>query len=141
MWEFIQSLFLAKLLLLAGPGDFASGTHKIDLSEPISAISSGASLRLDITGMVPGEHRSLPASRKWIEQTFPADAIRATLESSDGRKVDLSFEGSSSWEPGSIQLILSASAGVPKGVEFSSVVLSTEMDLKQVTLTWANYRH
>lgn len=140
MWEFIQGLFLAKLLLLAGPGDFVPGTHQIEIREPVSAISGGASLRLDITSMVPQEARSLAASREWIEKTFPDNSIRATLKSKDGLSVNLSFDGASSWEPESIQLIIAASEGVPKGVEFSSLALSTDLHLQQVTLTWANYK-
>ncbi|WP_198411339.1 hypothetical protein [Marinimicrobium alkaliphilum] len=135
-------LFGTTVLLTPEPMDIVDGGIEIDLDKPISAITSGAALYLDVSSMRPPEVNDILETRSWVDETFSSGFVSVNLFSASGKEdLELSYRGSSSWGKEVVYLMLTARSGVPVGVEYDRLTLKTDIDIHDVRIIWKNYRH
>lgn len=142
MKEFFLILFFAKTVLLTagGPVYMGSGDTVIELTESISAITSGASVQIDISSTVQWGDESISSIRERLHGKYPSGSISAVLFSKDYGEVKLAYTGSVLISKDRVLLSLYSADGMPLGVEFHKIVVSTEVDLKDVLVFWRNYK-
>lgn len=134
-------LFGSFLSLSDQPMNFSAGTHGVPLKRPLSAITSGASLYVDVTSMVPTGEMTIDESRRWVERNVEPGCLKATLQADGATTVPLEFRGGISFAPDSLYLILSGpDLAVPVRQDFKRLTVTSCIPLRQVRLYWANYR-
>lgn len=140
MKEFFLIMFFAKsVVLTAEPIDILDELT-LQLPEPVSAITSGANVRIDVTRSMPASV-DLPdavAVLDYLAERYPDGSVSATLAAATGETAVLDrVSGSSS--PGSAELVLSSASGVQTDVEFSELSVASTTPLRAVTVTWQNH--
>lgn len=141
MKEFFLILFLGKSLVLTPmPIDLADEVT-LELGAPVSAVTSGAHLRIDVTRSVPSsiDLADVVDVLDYLAGQFPAGSVTATLTSDTGAAQVLDEIGGSS-DGKTAELIVSSAAGVPTGIDFSRLKIVTTVPLTAVTVTWQNYK-
>ncbi len=134
-------LFGSFVSLSDQPTNLAVGTHDVPLKKPLSAITSGAALYIDVTSMVPKDELTVDGSRKWVERSVDPGCLKATLQPDGEASVPLEFRGGFSFAPDSLHLILSGPGfAVPVRQDFKKLTLTNCVPLRQVRIYWANYR-
>lgn len=133
-------LFGSSVALTEKPIDLAIGVNEIPISKPVSAITHGASLLINVSSMLPRDGLTLTGSQKWIENHIKPGCLKATLEGKQPSPVFLEFRGNSSFEPGKVYLILANSNGVPVRQDFGKLSLTSCMPINQILIYWKNYQ-
>lgn len=138
--EFLQVLFFAESFLLTpGPIDI-EGEVTLQLAEPVSAVTSGAHLRIDVTRSIPSsvDLPNVVAVLDYLAKRYPAGSVTATLVTGSGERAILErVSGSTGGERA--ELIVSSSSGIQTEVDFSEVRIATTTPLRAVTVTWQNH--
>ena len=123
------------------PTNLAAGVHDVALKSPLSAITSGAALYVDVTSMVPKEAMTIDGSRGWVDRSVEPGCLKATLGTDGATTVPLEFSGGFSFAPDSLLLILSGpGSAVPVRQNFNKLTVTSCIPLRQVRFFWANYR-
>ncbi len=142
MFDFFLILFFSKMVLLTP--SYVDINHGVDgytviLQEPISAITPGASIQIDVTEMLdPFGKGDLFKIRSAISDLFKEGSIKVTLgEGSEA--IRLVYEGGSLIGDDSVFLALSGE-NIPTGVDFNKLIIKTEIQLKRVKIYWKNYK-
>jgi hypothetical protein len=141
MMELLRILFFANSVLLTpSPINIHQGGD-VEFSSPVSAISSGAAIHVDVSAMVPlGARQDIISSRRWVGSQFPRGSIVATIGCGGCPKgVEFSFDGDISWSKGGVELMLTSKTGVPTDVEFNKINLHSDVELHQISIKWFNY--
>ena len=134
-------LFGSFVSLSDQPMNVAAGAHDVPLKKPLSAITSGAALYIDVTSMVPKDEMTIDGSRRWVERNVAPGCLKAALQTEGATTVTVEFRGGFSSAPASLHLILSGPGfAVPVRQEFKKLTVSTCMPLRQIRLYWASYR-
>jgi len=134
-------LFGSFVSLSDQPMNLAAGTHDVPLKKPLSAITAGAALYVDVTSMVPKNEMTIDGSRRWVEENVTHGCLQAALQADDITTIPLEFRGGFSSAPESLYLILSGpDRAVPVRQDFKKLSLTSCMPLRQVRLYWTNYR-
>lgn len=143
MLEFIRILLFGTTTLLTPQSiDIVDGGIALHLEKPISAVTSGAALYIDVSSMLPSEVNDVLEARRWVDKTFSKGVVSAELLGSSGEdKLKLTYQGSSSWSKGSVYLMLTARSVVLLGVEYDQLTLKTDTDLYAVRVKWKNHRY
>lgn len=138
---FLIIFFGSVTSLTKNPIDIVTGVNEISLKNPIAAITSGASIELDISSIVPASNTTIFESRKWAEENFPKDCIRVILHkrgyTNPQSKLVMNGIGISNEKT---FLILSNVAGIPTKQEFDSITLFSCRSIRKVNLFWKNYQ-
>jgi hypothetical protein len=110
---------------------------ELDLEEPISAITAGAHLRIDISEHITDSDviSRLEQAAKFIE----SGCLSAILSTGENVSVTLDELGRSGSED-STHLTLSSASGVPTDVEFVKVSITSCKPIGEVLVKWANYK-
>ena len=140
MIEFLQILFFAKSLLLTPEPVDIEGEVTLQLAEPISAITSGAHVRIDVTGSIPSsvDLSNVVAVLDYLAERYPDGSVTATLITRSGEQAILErVSGSTGGER--VELIVSSSSGTETDVDFSEMKIVTTTPLRGVTVTWQNH--
>ena len=116
------------------------GVNDVPLRAPISAVTRGAAIFVDITLMIPKDEITISLSRRWVEKNVSAGCMQAVLLAEKAESVVLEFKGSSSFEPGKVFLILASGSGVPVRRDFERLSLTSCMPLSQVMVYWRNHQ-
>ena len=136
MKEFFLMLFFAKSVLLTlGGADINNEWMQVPLEEPLEAITSGASIYVDVTKYVDAD-----ASINKLDATFPAGTVRVRLVQKDGQETLLRNSSAYSFEEDKVYLILYAADGVPTGKEYTELYVRSTKPLSGVSLVWRNHR-
>lgn len=127
--------------LTENPIDIVAGTNEIQFKRPISAITSAASMEVNITSLVPASEKTILKSRQWAEVNFPKGCINVLLFKRGYLKpqTHLTMSGIG-FSNEKIFIILSNPAGVPTRENFDSIKFDSCKPLNDVRLTWKNYR-
>lgn len=133
-------LFGSFVALTERPIDLVAGVNNIPLRAPISAVTHGASIFVDITSMIPKDEVTIELSRRWVEKNVSAGCLKAALQADNAGLVALEFKGGSSFEPGKVFLILAAGGGVPVRQDFRRLSLASCVPLSQVMVYWRNHQ-
>ncbi|MGS0680682.1 hypothetical protein ACVBIL_05945 [Shewanella sp. 125m-7] len=144
MFDFFLMLFFSKMILLTpdyvniNPGDYE---FVIELNEPLSAITTGANVQVDVTESLPSfSEGDLIEVRGWISEMFPADSIEVTLRTESNREVKLNYTGNSSIGGGEARLLLfNANGELARGLKFNKLTISTNVKLERVKVYWKNH--
>lgn len=141
MKELILTLLFAKELLLTPVPVSFKGPLTIVPEKPISAITKGAALEIDVTPMLPVRAGSL--FKYWemgaFKREFPPGAIRAALVEKDGRTIALQYDGQAAVSNGRLWLMLSYDQAMPTDAKFVKINVFSEVSLKDVRIYWKNY--
>jgi len=141
MESFFKLLFFAKTILLTPAAVDIQCEMVFTPNEPISAITLGATLQIEVSAMIrwtSGE--SIAEFRDDLNTRFPPGSIHASLIGADDETVMLEFSGGHSFTENSTRLILSAIDGVPTGTDFESVIVTSQIQLDGISVYWQNYR-
>lgn len=132
-------LFGSVTPLTEAPVHLIVGANEVPLRKPISAVTSGASLEVDVSAMIPKAELTLDLSRKWVERNIEAGCLKAVLQGRGTPLTSLEFNGRSAFAPGKVFLILSSRTGAPVRQKFRSLTLTSCKPLNNVVLYWRNY--
>lgn len=140
--EFLRILLLGKTVLLTPAPIDLFGEVELNLQEPLTAVTTGASIEINISSMItkPRQEGILEFRRR-IKEAFPPGNIEATLTGKDTQPVMLRYDGASAYSEHEVILILNADGGVPTGFEFERLIVTSRIKLKSVTVSWKNYKH
>lgn len=143
MKEFLLILFFSKMVLLTPDSVDLYGEKDIYPKVPLTAITSGASIEVDVTDFVGGieiKKVGIVEARKLLEEKIPEGSVKCVLYSSAGDRIYLNDTGYS-LSNNAARLTLSASSGVPPNIEFNKVIITSRINLKGVKVYWKNYKH
>lgn len=144
MKEFFLVLFLSNIVLLTPEPIDLFGETVLNLTGPLKAITSGAGIEIDVSSIVHEEKlwdEDILGLRENLNKRFPVGTVRAILHTKNGRVIELN-DGHYAHSKHKVWLLLSASQGVPTGIEFDKVVIITnKVTLKGVKVLWRNYKH
>lgn len=141
MFEFIFILLFGKTFLLTNVPVDIQDTFFISLERPISAITSGANIQVDITSMLKYEpENGIADLSSKIEKLFPPHSIKATLFSRKGEEAILTNSKAFGFNDTRVLIPLYSDIGVPKDIEFIKVQISSEKILRGVKIYWKNHK-
>jgi hypothetical protein len=137
---FLILLFGKSVVVTPEPIDIV-GEVAFQLPEPISAITSGAHVRIDVTRSLPGtiDSSNAVAVLDYLKAEYPDGSVTATLVTESGQKTILDRVGGSFGED-SAELTLWTLSGVETGVDFSELKIETTTTLEDVIVLWQNYK-
>ena len=141
MIEFIKILFLAKVIVLTPEPVTIEDQLSIDAQSPIKAITTGASIRIDISEQVRFNigNKDMFESYDFMKKNFPSGSVRVELHSKDQIVVLDRISYFSGKEK--LGLNVSSKTGVPTDLEFTRIVINTSVSLKNTVVSWKNYKH
>ena len=142
MIDFIFILLFSKTVLLTPEFVDVNSNEKgyeISLDKSINAISSGASIQIDITEMVPESVKGdIIKTRKSVSNIFTDGSIEAIL-STDIGDINLRYEGGILIRNAGVRLAI-YSAKIPTYTDFNMVTIKTDVNLKNIKVYWKNYK-
>lgn len=114
--------------------------YAIKLNEPISAITTGAAIQIDVSEMVltGGQKMNLLETRRTVSDMFSKGSIEAALIAGN-KRIMLTYQGGTLVNNDSARLVLSGNED-PIGVDFSAIVIKTDVKLERVKIYWKNYK-
>jgi len=143
MKDFLMMLLFAKSVLLTPQPIDLYGVIEIKPNKPLKAITSGAHLSIDISkGIVDIQEMlrmGILERQKKIKQLVPSRTIKAELYSGKNQPTVFYYDGNFMYTNTSIFLTLDSNLEVPTDVEFDKVILTSNIKLNQVTITWVNF--
>ena len=138
---FFLILFLGKTVILT-PTPISVGSEEVNisLSENISAITTGATLQIDVTAMIDLESQSdVIKIRTDAETQFPKGAITATLSHSQESEIKLTYHGGLLVNDDRVRLSLEGN--IPLNTEWDRIKIQSDVELQNVTVIWVNAKH
>jgi hypothetical protein len=138
--EFFLILFLAKSVAITPEPINISNGVTFHLAEPVSAITSGAHLRIDVSGSL-ARHKDVKGVvniLQLLEEEFPQGSITGALTTAEGDTIILD-RLSGSTDGLDAELILASSVRMPADIEFTEITLNSSVELIGVTITWRNH--
>ncbi len=142
MIDFFLILFFSKTVLLTPNFVDISGNmgeYELYLDEPISAITQGASIQVDVWEMLSvNDDKDVIQIRDAISNRFPDGSIEGTLFGDD-KEVRVLFRGGVLVSKDSARLVLSSDK-MPTSVDFSKVFVRSSIELERVRIYWKNYK-
>jgi len=142
MVTFFKILFLAKAVLLTPEPIVIDEKLLLTLDDSVSAITTGASLRIDVSNMfeeIGIQKRGYIESLEILNDYFPQDSVTTDLLSEEKDVVVNLDVISFALTNDGATIDLSSSVGVPVGVEFDSIRIVTKVRLNDVMITWKNF--
>jgi len=142
VWNFIIIFLFSKTLLLT-PNfiDINKGDkYLLKLKENIRAITTGATIQIDVSEMIltGGQKMGLLEARRAVSDMFSMASIDAVLIS-EKKKIILTYQGGIIVNNDSVRLVLCGSED-PTGLDFSDIVIKTDIKLERVKIYWKNYK-
>ena len=135
MKTFFLLLFFSKTLLLTpDPINLSQDWMQIVPQRPLTAITSGATIIIDITSIV-GEEKNIAT----LERTFPRGTVEAKLIRDDGTEVTL-HDGFFAYSEHQCWILLSGDGPVPTSVRFVKVLVRGSPILRGVKVSWKNFQ-
>jgi hypothetical protein len=133
-------LLFSKYILLTP--DFinidSNAPYTLNLTNSINAISSGASIVVDVSKMIPNSnHHDFIDNINAFYNMFPIGSIEATLIA-ENITVKVTYLGNTAIGKKDVRLVLSGDA-IPTGVDFNSISIKTSIKLNQVKVYWRNF--
>jgi len=140
--DFLLILFFSKTVLLT-PDFIDVDTNmtgfELSLDERLSAITQGATIQIDVSEMLMKDGgKNVLEIRDAVRNRFPDKSIEVGLIGGQ-EEVRLTYQGAVMANNDSVRLILSSDA-FPTGVDFSRMVIKTDVELIKVKIYWRNYK-
>jgi hypothetical protein len=140
MKEFFLILFFAQSIAITAEPIDIKNSVSFRLADPVSAITSGAHVRIDVTNSLTGtiDFSDIVSVLDYLKVQFPSGSVIAILTTATGEEMVLdNVSGSSNGEIA--ELVLSSSSGMLTDVDFSELTIQSLTRLNDVTVTWQNY--
>ena len=140
--DFIRIMLFSKMILLTpNPVDLAR-TKEFKPETPLKAITEGATIYIDVTSTIGPKPKAegIVEFRERVNKTFPAGSIEAALTGKNGVKIVLEHKGYVSFSDNDVWLDLNREGGVPTGIQFDRVVITSRVELRQVKIIWKNWK-
>ncbi|WP_290421038.1 hypothetical protein [Massilia sp. YIM B02769] len=141
MLKLFSILFFGSVTYIGeSPTDINAGINDFQLQRPISAITSNASIQIDVTSMLPASEITIHGSREWFNNHFAKGCVKAVLYAKGNPvpAVVLDEQGIG-YSSGEVKLILSNSLAMPLKQEFSKLTLTSCKPMSNVSVSWQNY--
>ncbi len=136
---FLLLFFSNNTLLTDSPITIKGSPHIINVKKPISAITDGASLLIDVSPMITDiKKKSITQLRKDVTINFNNFIITAKLIG-ESNQVTLTYSGHSMISNGQVLLTLESNDKLSKLGSWSKVVISSSKQLTNVKIYWKNY--
>ena len=130
-------LFGKSVLLTPVPIDLV-GTTELRLNPPIEAVTSGASLEIDVSSQVTPSRDFLGAFAR-VEKAFPLKTVKAELIRSAANEVTpLIYVGPTASDT-NVYLKLRSLNEMPTGLKFDTLRITTENEIKSARVYWSNF--
>lgn len=139
MKDFLMMLLFAKSILLTPQPIDLYGNLEIKPNKPLKAITSGAHLSIDVSKSV-GDVQGIFERQKRIKQLFPSGTIQAELYAGRSQPVTFYYDGGFLYNNTNILLTLDSKLEVPTDIEFNKVILTSNIKLNKITVTWVNFK-
>lgn len=130
---FIILLFGKSFLLTPNSISLDKAWTDIPLESPISAITPGAALHIDVTQPSGNERDYLKLKKK-----FPPGLLEAKLTAKEGKEIALYYADDVSFTRSAVSLILQAKE-IPTQTKFVRLVVRAQRPLSDIKITWQNY--
>lgn len=143
MKELFLILFFSKTVLLTPVPVNISGEVVIRPEKPLEAITSGASLDIDVIdfiGRIKINEAGIFEIREIIKKKIPEGSVTATLHGSQGEKILLNKSGISKAKDVA-RLSLYADSGIPTNMAFNKITITSSTELRGVQVYWKNFKH
>lgn len=141
MLDFIKIMLLSSFTLLTPEPVSLKPGETITIEGPVSAITEGAAIYLDISSMVPININGVSSVRNWEGTEFHDDFASVTLiDRQCNKEIELEFAGLSYGGGKRSMLIFSSERGVPEDKEYEAIKFKTDVELRDVLIYWKNYR-
>jgi hypothetical protein len=142
MKEFFLILLFSKTVLLTPVPIDLYGKMEFNLENPIDAITSGASIQVDISSMFKiHDDENILQFRSRVKETIPPGSVVAILFDEKGEKILLEYKGGNQFNGKSVMIILTNADGVPIDRKFKRVVISSKVNLEGINIYWKNFKH
>lgn len=139
MKELFLILLFGKTLLLSSSNVIDSQGVVFHLKKPISAITAGASMQIDVTNNIKIAEDIITLSMEARE--FMRDGyVKAFLYDEEGLVTELSYRGDISVSREGVRIILDSVTGTPVGRKWEKVKITSSLPLKKVDVYWSNYK-
>lgn len=141
MKEFLLILLFGRAMVLTPDPVSFHGAIVLVPTEPIEAVTAGASVLIDVSSMISERDKE----RLWFSdevflELFPVSSVHGKLIGREGTEVALEYTGGYSIGQDAIEMSLVARHGVPTGTKFNRVVVESKMKLVDVRVVWKNYK-
>ena len=141
MRELFVIFFFSKTVLLTPYPIDLYGSIELTLDNPIEAITTGAGIEIDVSTMIKWESREdIEGFERRLLSLFPPGSVSAKIIGNN-IKLPMYYEGAYSFNENSVVLYLDAKHGVPTGIKFSMVIVSSTVEMKNIKIFWRNYKH
>lgn len=141
MLELLKILFFSKTIIISGGlvNIEISQPVKFELSQPLKAINNGADFRIDITEMIPENFSVNPSDSRKLLNLIPPGGIEVVFISSQSDyRLTALFNGNIAYTDEEVYLIIRPQGGFPIDVEFNTVIITSDVELKSVAIIWHN---
>jgi hypothetical protein len=136
MLTFLKILFLGSWVTLTSePVDIGPEALKLELDTPISAITPGANIRIDISAYL--KQGDISSRLKEAKEFMPQGCLLAQLTDSDGG-IHLLDVVSGSADKKTMHLVLSKREGLSTNIDFNEVSITSCKSIQNITVVWAN---
>lgn len=129
-------MFFSKLILLTpDPISLSEEWTFIIPKEPISAITEGAAIRIDVSKYIIDKW-----SFEEVDSKFPNGSIKGELISDNGLIFEIENKHSAH-NRDEVHLIIDSNKSVPTDVKFIKVALKSSKLIKDVKVYWRNFNN
>ena len=129
-------IFGGSTVITPSPVNITESPILIEFEKPLSAITEGASINIDVTPHITSQGFS--KEFKEIDEKFPEGCVKAKLISKKGEIVTLMH--SSGRLGGKVKFLnLGSESGIPTGIKYVSIEISSCRKINNTVVTWYNY--
>jgi hypothetical protein len=126
-------IFSSSLLRTPKPIDIGNEWVELIPKKPITAITGGGTLYLDVTNMIGKLHDA-----RALDTKFPIGAIEAELIPENGPTMKLNNGSAYSYNQDNVRVIMLPTTEMPINVKFKKIKLRSGTALRAITVTWSN---
>lgn len=139
MKELLMMLFFSKSILLTPQSVNLDGILEIKPKKKLTAITSGAHLKIDVTEVI-GPPSGILETWDKVKKQFPSGIIEAELYSDNNQPIILFYEGYSSMSTNEVWIDLYSDSGIPTNVKFNKILLRSQIKIPTVKVIWVNFK-
>lgn len=136
-------LYSKHILLTPTPINLDENWLEITPNRPISAITGGACIYVDVSNSYSAisnsTYRGDILSRETLHSTFPDESLNAILLEEDGTRHVFNFTGSFAGSGrGQVSLILAGTQPTPENIKFIKVFIRSKIKIYNAKIIWVN---
>jgi len=140
---FLKLLIFSKTVLITPNAIDIEKEYTILLNKPISAITKGASLQIDVSGML-SKHKDIDviSSRYIVKKEIEVENIKIYLYSNKlDEAILLKYQGISWGGKNNIRIIFGDVENIKTDISFQKIKIETVQPLKKIKIYWVNGKH